>query len=133
MGEGLRHMDWFDGLSFDALKTPVPTSGVVPRAASHAVARLKGAILQEVLATKAAGDQAGHLRAWKAITFLDRMLFAQARGKASQRQKGTKADVVTSRVKGLGEEIGAVSSLRQRVWPRATREAQGGSGGSDPG
>ena len=92
-------MDWFDGLSYDGLKTWVPTAGVVPRNAAHAVARLKGAILQEMLASKAAGDGAGHQRAWKALTFVDRMLFAQAPGRASKRRKGTRADTVTSRVR----------------------------------
>jgi hypothetical protein len=92
-------MGWFDGLKYDALETWVPTSGTVPRRAAHAVARLKGAIFQEDLVAKAAGDQVGRQRAWKAISFLDRMLFAEARGAKAKRQKGTKAEVVISRVR----------------------------------
>jgi len=92
-------MGWFEGLSYDELRTWVPTSGVVPKGAVHAVARLKGSILQEGLDAKDAGDQAGYRRSWKAITFLDRMLFAEARGGSSKRQKGSKAELVLSRVR----------------------------------
>ena len=92
-------MAWFDGVKYESLKTWVPTSGVVPRGAVHAVARLKGAILKEVVAAKTAGDQVGYQWGWKAITFLDRMLFAEARGGRRKQRNATKAELVTSRVR----------------------------------
>ena len=45
-GESLPHLDWFDSVSYEALRDWVPTMGTVPKGAVHAVARLKGAVLQ---------------------------------------------------------------------------------------
>ena len=128
--EGLANMAWFDGLSYDALKDWVPTAGVVPVGATHAVARLKGAIFRDLLAAKAAGDQVGWQRGWKAITFLDRMLFAQHRGSGGERKGGkqTKDEVVTSRVRRARRGdwqalfVEAVGSSRRRG---AAQEAGG--------
>ena len=90
-------MAWFNRLSYKALEHWVPTMGVVPAKAVHAVARLKGAILRDLLAAKEAGDMVVWQRGWKAITFLDRMLFAQSRGDSAKEQ--TKAELVTARVR----------------------------------
>ena len=56
-------MNWFDTLGYDALETWVPTMGVVPKGAFHAVAQLKGAILQDTLAAKAAAAVANQGKA----------------------------------------------------------------------
>ena len=87
----------------------------VPRGAVHAAARLKGAILRKERATKAAGDQVGRQRWWRAITFLDRMLFAEAQGGRSKGQKTTKAELVTSKVRRAW----------RRDWGGLFAEAQG--------
>ena len=44
--EAVPHLEWFDGLAYEALREWVPTSGTVPKGSVHAVARLKGAVLQ---------------------------------------------------------------------------------------
>jgi len=82
--QSLPHLDWFDSVSYEALRDWVPTMGTVPQGAVHAVARLKGAVLQGGLEAKARGDTQGYICAWKAITFMDRLLLLTCRdaGKA---------------------------------------------------
>ena len=94
--EQVMNLGWFDDLSYGALATWVPTASVVPREAIHAVARLKGAILKAGAEAKAQGDGPGHARAWKALTFLDRLLFAQL----PRRKQGKKGDARAAVVRG---------------------------------
>ena len=81
-GQGLddvvRHMEWWDTVSYDDLVFWTPTAGAVPKGCLHSVARLKGSILSRGLAAKRVGDIQFWGRTWKAITFIDRLLFAQA-------------------------------------------------------
>ena len=92
----LPNMAWWDSVSYDSLQDWVPTMGTVPESSLHAVARLKGALCKAAQEAKAAGDEPGRKRAWKALTFIDRLLFASARQKGSGR---TRADVVTGRIR----------------------------------
>ena len=88
-------------MSYEALQVWVPTASVVPKGSHHAVARLKGAIFRAGLEAKAQGDTAGYARAWKAITFGDRILCAQLPGGRRGRRRDTRCEMVTSRVRGL--------------------------------
>ena len=94
--EQVANMAWFDRLQYGTLQNWVPTLGVVPQGATHAVAKLKGAILRQTLASKESGDQAGFQRGWKAIIFIDRMLFAEARGGRRKGKKHSRVEVVMS-------------------------------------
>ena len=108
--EKVANLEWFDSLSYNALQGWVPTAGVVPKGAVHAVAKLKGALLVEEREAKARGDAPGRARAWKAITFIDRLLFGHLpRGKRG-RKGDTRAEVVNARVRpawqrGLGRLV----------------------------
>jgi hypothetical protein len=99
VGETVQNLEWFDGLSYEALSVGVPTAGMVPRGTDHAVARLKGAIFRGGLEAKARGDVQGYSRAWKAITFLDRVLVAHLPAGGRGRKRDTRSEVVVSRVR----------------------------------
>jgi len=94
--EALRNFSWWDDVSYDSLQTWVPTMGVAPSSTHHAVARLKGALFKAAREAKLQGDDLTRQRAFKAVTFIDRLLFAAVRKKAGGR---TNARVVVSRVR----------------------------------
>ena len=66
-----------------------------PKSTHHAAARLKRAVLLERKEAKDQGEEPRCERAWKIITFLDRLLFALPR----QRGEETNAARVTRRIR----------------------------------
>jgi hypothetical protein len=94
--ESLQNFAWWDSVSYDSLQQWVPTMGTAPASTHHAVARLKGAIAKCAYEAKLSGDEEARKQAWKAFSFVDRLLYATARSKGSGR---TNAQVVASRVR----------------------------------
>ena len=72
----LRHMAFWDTVSWESQCTWVPTLGTVPLDMCHAVAVFKGALLRARSEAKGSGNVAEQLRCLKAIHFVDRLLFA---------------------------------------------------------
>ena len=117
--EVLKNLCWWNTVQWGDLRRWVPTMASVPSSTHHAVARLKRAVLLERLDARDQGEETRCARAWKIITFLDRLLFSLPR----QRGEETNASRVTRRVReawrgnwqGLWEE--AQPSFGQRGVP----------------
>jgi len=86
--EELCNMEWWDQVSYDSLGTWVPTCGKVPQNMLHAVARVKGTLAKTLNNAATAGDVVLEQRCWKAVTFLDRLLFAQTGARRGGKGKG---------------------------------------------
>ena len=93
--EKLKNLCWWNTVQWGDLKRWVPTMATVPNSTHHAVARLKRAVLLERQESKNLGDDLRCSRAWKILTFLDRLIFALPR----QRGEETNALRVTRRVR----------------------------------
>ena len=116
--EALLNMCWWDTITYNNLRTWVPTINIVPKAAVHGVARLKRAIFHEILSSKGV-DNDRWKRGWKALTFLDRLLFATpSKGNGKSEKYGK---MVVRRLReawrgnwrNLWSEVAAASRLRK--------------------
>ena len=92
--ENLNNLGLWNSAQWGDLERWVPTIASVPSSTHHAVARLKRVVLLERKEAKDQSDEPRCERAWKIITFLDRLLFALRR----QRGEETNAAQVTRRI-----------------------------------
>ena len=88
----------WDTVSYTSFDDWIPTMVTVPKSTLHAAARLKGALLAGACEAKENRDVEARARICKALTFIDRLLFA-ARHKGTKGASRTNAQVVTSRLR----------------------------------
>ena len=96
----LCNMSWWDTISYDALGNWVPTLGRVPKDVHHGLALLRGAVCKEIRLARISGDNVAEDRAWKLLTFLDRVILCApltTRGGKSHNTGLSK--VITSRLR----------------------------------
>jgi hypothetical protein len=102
--DAVRCMDYWDSVPWTALDHYTPTIVEVPPQCQHAVCQLKEALMDDILAAKGQHDEIGQARGWKALTFLDRLLFAAPpRSRLGQPQTLSLTKTLVTRVRAAWE------------------------------
>ncbi len=91
--DGLRNMEWWDGMEWDTLKRHTGvTMGAVPRSLKHAVAQWRVKVCRHI---NEADNEEAQTRGWKLLFAMDLLMFDDLRENAGDR---TKSNMITDRM-----------------------------------